>query len=459
MLINLQPSTVCDPVIGRADDRHSGLGYLLDPDGNEIETCCLTAKVTFTKRAFSVWRMIQRKLRARKHRRSMMSRDTLKDLGFDSSRLARIAARIKQDIEAERYDGAALIAARRGQVVLEVIEGFANRAAGRRLSPDAVFSTMSVAKQFTNVLALSMVERGVLRLHAPIAELLPQFRGMGKEKVNLFHLLTHTSGICSLIPNLSPEVLTNIEAITSYAAAHPLESAPGERVNYSIMVAHSVIASLCLRADGGKRTFSQMLEQEIFSPLKMRDTGLGLRPDLRERFCPVKAVWKGGGALPPEAVEGMNVMLQIPDSELPAGGCVTTIGDLHRFAEMLRGGGELDGARILSPSTIKYAAQNHTGTLRNVLMDPVLSTRNWEATPANIGIGFFVRGEGITPGVFGVMNSPNSFAGAGAGSTMFWIDPDRELTLAFLSTGLMEDSRNLERLGLISDLLLSSIVA
>lgn len=45
---------------------------------------------------------------------------------------------------------------------------------------------MSVAKQFTNVLALSLVERGVLRLHAPIAEWLPQFRTMGKEKINLF---------------------------------------------------------------------------------------------------------------------------------------------------------------------------------------------------------------------------------------------------------------------------------
>jgi CubicO group peptidase (beta-lactamase class C family) len=155
----------------------------------------------------------------------------------------------------------------------------------------------------------------------------------------------------------------------------------------------------------------------------------------------------------------MNVMLKLPNSEMPAGGCVTTIEDLHRFAQMLYRGGELDGARILSPAMIKYVTQNHTGTLRNVLMDPVLSARNWEATPANLGIGFFVRGEGITPGLFGLLNSPNSFAGAGAGSTMFWIDPQQELTLSFLSTGLMDDSHNLERLGIISDLLISSIVA
>jgi len=144
---------------------------------------------------------------------------------------------------------------------------------------------------------------------------------------------------------------------------------------------------------------------------------------------------------------------------MPGGGCVTTIDDLHRFAEMLRRGGELDGARILAPATIDYAARNHTGSLRNMLFDPVLSTRNWEATPACIGLGFFVRGEGSIPGPFGFANSPRSYAGVGSGSTAFWVDPARELTLAFLSSGLMEDSQHLERLGILSDLVTSSLAA
>lgn len=388
-----------------------------------------------------------------------MSDEKLGRLGFDAARLARVGDRVRQDIEAGRYHGAALVAARRGEVVAEVVEGFADRQTGRRLGRDAVFATMSVAKQFTNVLALSLVERGLLRLHAPIAECLPQFGAMGKEKINLFHLLTHTSGICSAMPDVSPEVRINIETLTAYAASRPLESLPGERVNYSLIVAHSVIGALCVRADGGKRTFSQMLEQEIFAPLKMRDTSMGLRDDLRERFCPVKAAWSGTGVIPPEAVERANLILQMPGCELPGGGCVTTIDDLHRFAEMLRRGGELDGARILAPATIDYAARNHSGSLRNLLFDPFLSTRNWEAIPAYIGLGFFVRGEGITPGPFGFANSPRSFAGVGSGSAGFWVDPERELTFAFLSTGLMEDSHHLERLGILSDLVTSSLVA
>ncbi len=377
---------------------------------------------------------------------------------FDEKRLARIGATIRRDIEDGKYHGAALRVAGKDGVVLDLIEGHADREAGRRLSRDSVFCTLSVAKQFTNVLALSLVERGLLRLHAPIAELLPQFRAPGQEKINLWHLLTHTSGICSAFPKVPPEIVCSIEQLTNFAASQPLESPPGERVNYSICVVHSVIAALCLRADGRGRSYSQMLEEEIFTPLEMRDTSLSLRSDLETRYCPVKATWSGGGAVPPETVEGMNRLMRVPGAEIPGGGAVSTIDDLFRFVEMLRNGGELDGVRILSPAMIEYASRNQTGDLRMVLMEPILRSRNWLPTPAYIGLGFFVRGDGITQGPFGVLNSPHSIAGMGAGATAFWIDPQRNLSFTFLSTGLMEASRNQERLGILSDLVLAAIV-
>jgi CubicO group peptidase (beta-lactamase class C family) len=387
-----------------------------------------------------------------------MSKENLQSLGFDEPRLARVRDTVRRDLEADKYHGAAMMVARRGSVVLDLVEGDADRQAGRRLTRDAVFSTMSVAKQFTGVMALSLVERGALRLHAPIADWLPEFRAMGHEKVNLAHLLTHTSGICSAIPNLPPEVICNIEQLTAYAASRPLESMPGERVNYSILVGHSVIAALCLRADGRGRTYGQMIEQELFAPLKMHDSSLGLRKDLEERFCPVKAAWSGNGVIPPEAVEGMNHFLRMPGAEVPGGGCVTSIGDLHRFVEMLRRGGELDGARILSPAMIDYASRNQTGELRNVLLDPFLSTRNWMPIPAYLGMGFFLRGDRVIPGPFSNMNSPRTFGGMGAGSTAFWVDAERELSFAFLSTGLIEDSHHMERVGVLSDLVLAAMV-
>jgi CubicO group peptidase (beta-lactamase class C family) len=388
-----------------------------------------------------------------------MKQDNLTDLGFDAERLARVGQAIERDVDAGRCDGVSLIVARRGRPVIDLTVGFADRKAGRRLARDAVFATMSVAKQFTNVLALSLVERGLLRLHSPIADLIPEFRALGKEKVNLYHLLTHTSGVMSAIPPVPPEVLTNIEKLVEYACGLQLESLPGERVNYSILLGHSLIAAVCLRAAGRGRTYAELLEEEIFRPLGMRDTSLGLRKDLVDRLCPVRAAYQDIPALlPAAAVEGVGALLAMPGCEIPGGGCVTTIADLHRFAEALRRGGELDGARILSPAMLSFCARNHTGSLRNVLFDAISGYRGWEFYPANIGVGFFVRGEGLIPGLFGVLNSPHTFGGFGAGSTGFWVDPERDLSFAFLSVGLMEDSYHSERLGTLADLLLAALV-
>ena len=381
------------------------------------------------------------------------------ELGFDPARLGRVADAIRDDINRGVCHGASMIVARHGQVVLEITEGDADRAANKPLARDAVFATMSVAKQFTNVLALSLVERGLLHLHAPVAEVIPGFDNLGKDKVNLYHLLTHTSGVMSAIPPVAPEVLTNIEALVEYACTLPLESQPGERVNYSILLGQSIIAAMCLKAAGNGRSYAQMLHEEVFEPLGMVGTSLGLREDLAARFCPVRVSYKDVPALlPPEAVEGIGALIAAPGCEIPGGGCVTTIDDVHRFAEMLRGGGELDGVRLLSPGMIDWCSQNHTGDMRNILFDMWVGTRNWQYYPANLGVGFFVRGEGNLPGLFSVMNSPRTIGGFGSGSTGFTVDPERGLTLAFLSTGLMEDSYHFERIGKLGTLVMASLV-
>jgi CubicO group peptidase (beta-lactamase class C family) len=380
-------------------------------------------------------------------------------LGFDAARLARVRDYVRADIEAGRCHGVRLMVSRRGEPVLDLCEGHADRAGGKALKPDSVFATMSVAKQFTNVLALSLVERGLLKLHAPVAELIPGFGTLGKERVNLYHLLTHTSGIMSAIPPVPPEVLCNIEKVVDYACTLPLESQPGERVNYSILLGHSIIAALCLKADGRGRSYARMLQEDLFEPLSMRDTALGSRPDLAKRLCPVRVAYDDLPALlPPAAVEGLGSLLAMPGCEIPGGGCITTVQDVHRFAEMLRRGGELDGQRILSPAMLEFCTRNHTGNLRNVLFDMWIGVRNWIEYPASIGCGFFMRGEGNLPGLFSPMNSPRTFGGFGAGSTGFTVDPVRELTFAFLSSGLMEDSYHFERIGALQSLVLAAIV-
>jgi CubicO group peptidase (beta-lactamase class C family) len=288
---------------------------------------------------------------------------------------------------------------------------------------------------------------------------LPDFGARGKQKVTLFQLLTHTSGVTSAIPVVPPDVLISIEKMADWACHQALETLPGERANYSISVAHAVMAAMCLRVDGSRRSFAAMLDDEIFRPLGMRDTSLGARDELLKRMCPVRAAYQEAGLFDPAALEGIGQLLAIPGCEIPAGGFVTTAHDLHRFAEMLRRGGELDGARVLSPATIDYCARNHTGELPNQLWNYAVGMRGWETFPAYLGIGFFLRGEKVTPGPFGALNSSRTFGGFGAGSTAFWIDPVRDLSFAFLSTGLMEDSYHVERLSRLSDLVLAAVVA
>lgn len=378
--------------------------------------------------------------------------------GIDPERLERVGAALERDVAARRCDGAALLVGRAGELVLEEYRGFADRARGTPVRPETVFVSMSIGKQFTNALVLERVERGALALHAPVAEVLPEFGARGKGRVTLFHLLTHTGGVVSAVPGLSPEALTSIERLAAFAADATPESRPGERVTYSILAAHAVLAAMVLRVDATGRRFARILEEELFAPLGMADTSLGPRADLLARLAPVVARYKEPGLFAPEDVEELGELVEREGSEIPAGGYLTTARDVLRFAEMLRRGGELDGHRLLSPATVELASRNHTGDRPNSLLEYTLDERGWAPWPASIGLGFFVRGEGIVPGPFGNLSSPRTFGGWGAGSTCFWIDPERELSFVLLTTGLMEDSRHIERVGRLSDLVTASLV-
>ena len=130
----------------------------------------------------------------------VVSDDEIKVLGFDNNRLQRVREKIINDIELGSCHGVSMIAARKGKVVLDIVEGYAHKENGEMLTSDSVFVTMSVAKQFTNVLALSLVEKGLLKLHAPVAELIPEFATLGKEKVICIISLLILAGSCQRYP-------------------------------------------------------------------------------------------------------------------------------------------------------------------------------------------------------------------------------------------------------------------
>ena len=379
------------------------------------------------------------------------------DVGLDPGRLQRLTGALEADIEQDRYDGAVIAVGRHGRLVLHEARGYAQRSTGRQARTDDVFSIMSITKSLSTVVILSFFERGGFSLTTQVAEIIPEFGRSGKKRITIAQLLNHTGGMSHGLPPLPIEQLGDLDAVVAAVCAMPIEAPPGKEVSYSPLISQSVLAEVVRRVDGGSRSYARIMEEELFGPLGMKDTSLGRRADLEDRRVPIVAKAWEEGFMSPEFLEALNEVFH-EGSEVPAAGGFSTALDIYRFAEMLRRGGELDGARILSPVTIDFARKNHTGDKTNSVFTFVREYRGWDEWPAYLGLGFYLRGEELYPDHYGVLASPGTYGHVGVGSTMFWIDPERDMVFVGLTSGLMEESRSLERWQRLSDLALSSIV-
>jgi CubicO group peptidase (beta-lactamase class C family) len=241
-----------------------------------------------------------------------------------------------------------------------------------------------------------------------------------------------------------------------YQVAHPI-SAPGIRVEYSPMANHALLGEAVRRSDPAKRSYRQIVQDEIFTPLKMTDSSIGRRKDLAARHV-VPDFRNLIYSHPSSSNLGPNGAFEEEHAEMPWVGAVCSVPNLYRFAEMLRRGGELDGARILSPAIIELARRNWTGTKQNELYATVAYRANWRTFPAYMGLGFALRGEGMHHALYGTLASPETFGNYGAGSSLFWVDPVRDMTFAFLSAGVMASDTNIERFQRLGDIAISAAV-
>jgi CubicO group peptidase (beta-lactamase class C family) len=375
-------------------------------------------------------------------------------LGFDPARLARVSAAIEDDVARERYDGAVLLVAREGTIVLHRAFGDSDRARARRARRDDVFPAFSITKTFTAVMVLRRVERGELTLDTPVAAIVPEFGVRGKQRITIAHLLTHTSGIAGAPPMIPLEQFGALETMVAAIADQTLEAVPGSEVSYSALNAHAVLAEVVRRLDGGRRRFRDLLADEILTPLSMRDSWLGARADLADRRVPIVVRDRSPGLFQPDLLEAFNVLLD-EESELPAAGLLTTAADLFRFAESLRGNADLPC--LLSPATMRLATTNQTGPHPNRLWSYARELCGWPEFPAFVGLTFWLRGTGTFPTPFGTLASPGTFGHPGAGSTLYWVDRERALTFVFLTAGLIEETRSVERFQRVSDLVIAAL--
>ncbi len=374
-------------------------------------------------------------------------------------RLGRLRHVILEDIARGDYFGAVIQVGRGGTLVFDEVLGAEDAAGERPLKRDSVFSLFSVTKAFTNILILRAIEEGRFALTTRVRDVLPEFTGAPRELATFHHLLTHTAGMPGVWSPKPGMYLDRLDELYEATIANVHGAVPpGERCDYSPLVNHVLMGMALVRTDPKGRNYQTLLAEDLFAPLGMDSTSMGLREDLRARHVrpdmrgtvPIKHLSRN--------IEGDHALFEDPDVEAPHVGCVSTTGDLWRFAEMLRREGELDGVRLLSPPMVRLARQVHTGAMPNELYKAVALRAGWEVPPANMGLGFQVRGEGVFHHLFGTLASPGTFGNYGAGSTLYWVDPERDVTFSCLSAGVMTQAANIERFQKLSDLIHSAMI-
>ncbi|MEY4760750.1 MAG: hypothetical protein RLZZ200_606 [Pseudomonadota bacterium] len=365
---------------------------------------------------------------------------------MNQAQLGQLSDIIRSEIKAGLYHGAVVKVSRGGEVVFDQAIGAADAEQSRPLAKDSVFNIFSVTKAFTNLLVMQAIERGQFALTTPISELVPEFKGHGREKVLIWHLLSHQAGFPILFEVTPGWYINDFAEVSAAVIDHvkPVD-APCEKVSYSPLVNHVLMATALLRTDPKKRRYRQIVQEDILDPLKMHDTAVGLRADLKPR----KVVPDFRGNYPighkSRNTPGENGAYEDETAEMPWVGIVSTVPDMFRFADMFRRGGTLDGARLVSPAMIDLATRVYTGDKWNELYYRRGLEKGLEAVPAYIGLGFTMRGEKLIHHMFGTLASPRSFGNYGAGTTLYWVDPVRDITFTALTAGVMEHNANCER--------------
>ena len=373
------------------------------------------------------------------------------EVGLSSQRLAKIAEVFNQEIKDQKIPSAVIMISRKGKVAYHEAFGAQDKSAERTMAKDSIFRIYSMTKALASVGAMILVEDGKVQLTDPVAKFLPEFKnvqvstprsdGMGQLTYGLVpadrqptiqDLLRHTAGLAygEITGNARVKAAyTNAGLFTPGAdyfsieltpdefsakiAETPLAYQPGTTWEYSLAV--DVLGRVVEKASG--KRLSEFLDERLFKPLKMTDTGFSVPADRMARLSQPFAVDPASGA-PNKLID----VSKPPKNDSGGAGAVSTAADYLRFSQMLLNGGELDGQRILSRTTVALMASDHLPPAIRQTVQPgeqLLGVQGY-----SFGLGFAVRKE---QGVSGVHGSPGEFTWAGYAGTYFWIDPKEQL--------------------------------
>jgi CubicO group peptidase (beta-lactamase class C family) len=367
---------------------------------------------------------------------------------MSSARLARITTAFEKEIEDKHLPGMVIMIARQGKLVYSKALGLRDPTSTDIMHTDAIFRIYSMTKPIVSVGAMLLVEDGVLELTNPVSRWLPPFKDLKvitpsgevppERPMTVQDLLRHTAGLAygeltqnaavrnalanaglykPVVIEFDSRDMTGAEQVERLSKI-PLIYQPGTTWEYSLAVD---VLGRVVEAASGKR-LSDFLNDRLFKPLRMDDTGFWVLPAKMSRL----AEPFGKDPLTDTAIKLIDVSRQ-PGNDSGGAGGVSTTGDYLRFAQMLANGGVLDGQRIMSRTTIRLMTSDQLGSRLAIATTPggmVLG-----ASTYTFGLGFAVR---PTDGIAPFPGTAGDFNWGGYAGTYFWVDPKEQLVAIFM---------------------------
>ena len=358
-----------------------------------------------------------------------------KAAGFDPARLEVLHESMRHFVDQRQHAGIITLLARDGKIVDFQTYGYRDVDKQLPMDRDTICRMYSMSKIITCVGTLALFEDGRFNLDDPVTKYLPELKEMKvwtggtqdapkfeplKRPITIKHLLTHTSGL--IYDFAGEDELTKLwrgadlwtgPGLTNFIAKLgklPLKHQPGDAFTYGVN--QDVLGALIERVSG--KTFGAFLEERVFRPLGMKDTGFHVPEAKMYRLAKTYKHGPDG-----KFVEAKPILETWPEPghgiEAGGAGIFSTAGDFARFAQMLCNGGTLDGHRILGRKTVELMTANHMITLPNN-----------QAAARQRGFGFGVE---VTTdlGHLSVPSSIGQFGWYGAATTYCQIDPKERI--------------------------------
>lgn len=349
----------------------------------------------------------------------------------EPGRFAKVDEAVEAALKRGDCPGAVVLVVHNDEVVFRKAYGFRAVEPGKQpMTSDTVFDLASLTKPIaTGTSVMLLIEQGKLHPADRVSKHWPAFAANGKADVTVAQLLLHTSGLVA--DNPLADYQDGRETALERIAALKLEAPAGTRFRYSDV---NFIVLGVLVEKYGRLPLDRFAAQHVFGPLKMADTGFKPADELKRRIAPTG---KRAGKL---------ILGEVHDPRAHRlGGVAGHAGlfapadDLARYCRMLVRGGELDGARVLKPETVKLFTEPHELPVGMAKTDEpgrkLLRSYGWD-----VDTGFTAqRGDGFTRG--------EGFGHTGFTGTSIWVDLKSRTTVIVLTSRVHpNDKGNVTRL-------------